>query len=163
MCEWKYQLCFGLAELSGIPFHWSSKDWSNKTSRDQELSPHKYFHYSIRYSCWKFAVDAPFQEVLKARIDGALCNLIWCVATLLTANELELDYLSLMSLPTQAIWWFSEHIHLRKKKSWCHLLKKQCQCSPEVPQSTARSVSPSPVTPNLISQADTQGEKNSRT
>jgi len=63
------------------------------------------------------AADAPSQEVLQARLDGALCNLIWCMATLLTANELEVDHLSLTSLLTQAILWFSEHIHLRKKKN----------------------------------------------
>jgi len=36
-------------------------------------------------------VDAPFLEVFKARLDGALGSLIWWVVTLLTEEELEQD------------------------------------------------------------------------
>jgi len=37
------------------------------------------------------AVDSPSLEVLKARLDGALGSLIWWVAMLPTARELETD------------------------------------------------------------------------
>ena len=41
------------------------------------------------------AVDAPFLEVFKARLDGATDNPIWCLvqwsAALTAAGELELD------------------------------------------------------------------------
>ncbi|KAJ7402060.1 hypothetical protein BTVI_89795 [Pitangus sulphuratus] len=36
-------------------------------------------------------VDAPFLEVFEARLDGALQNLIWCVAFLTVSGMLELD------------------------------------------------------------------------
>ena len=37
------------------------------------------------------AVDAPSLEVFEARLDGALGNLIWWVASLPMAGEVELD------------------------------------------------------------------------
>ena len=39
----------------------------------------------------KKAVDAPSLEVLKARLDGALGNLVWWEVSLPTAGGVELD------------------------------------------------------------------------
>jgi len=45
--------------------------------------------------CWhrlpREAVDAPSLEVFKAKLDGALGNLIWQLATLPALGRLELD------------------------------------------------------------------------
>ncbi len=40
------------------------------------------------------AVCVPFLKLLKAKLDGALGNLVWWVATLPTAGGLELDGIS---------------------------------------------------------------------
>jgi len=69
------------------------------------------------------AVGAPSLAVLKARLDGALSNLVWWQGSLPTAWGLERR--SLRSLPTQTILWFSDSMIINSQlavSSWKGML-----------------------------------------